>query len=61
MHGILNPEGPVMSFITKITYSAYLNLLWLICCLPIVTAGARSEEHTSESSHSNQSRMPSSA
>ena len=27
MHGILNPEGPVMSFITKITYSAYLNLL----------------------------------
>ena len=40
MHNILNPEGPVMSFITKITYSAYLNLLWLICCLPIVTAGA---------------------
>ena len=40
MHGILNPEGPVMSFITKITYSAYLNLLWLVCCLPIVTAGA---------------------
>ncbi len=40
MHGILNPESPVMSFITKITYSAYLNLLWLVCCLPIVTAGA---------------------
>ena len=40
MHNILNPEGPVMSFITKITYSAYLNLLWLVCCLPIVTIGA---------------------
>jgi len=40
MHGILNPEGPVMSFITKLTYSAYLNLLWLVCCLPIVTVGA---------------------
>ncbi len=40
MHNILNPEGSVMSFITKITYSAYLNLLWLICCLPIVTVGA---------------------
>ena len=40
MHNILNPEGPVMSFITKITYSVYLNLLWLICCLPIVTVGA---------------------
>ena len=21
-------------------YSAYLNILWLICCLPIVTIGA---------------------
>ena len=40
MHGILNPEGPIMTFITKITYSAYLNILWLICCLPIVTIGA---------------------
>ena len=40
MHNILNPEGPFMSFITKITYSAYLNLLWLVCCLPIVTIGA---------------------
>ncbi len=40
MHGILNPEGPFMSFITKITYSAYLNILWFICCLPIVTIGA---------------------
>ena len=40
MHNILNPEGSVMSFITKITYSAYLNLLWLVCCLPIVTIGA---------------------
>lgn len=40
MHHLLNPEGPLMSFITKITYSAYLNILWLICCLPIVTIGA---------------------
>ena len=40
MRGILSPEGPVMNFITKITYSAYLNILWLVCCLPIVTIGA---------------------
>lgn len=40
MRGILSPEGPVMNFITKITYSAYLNILWLVCCLPIVTVGA---------------------
>ena len=29
-----------MSFITKITYSAYLNILWFLCCLPIFTVGA---------------------
>lgn len=36
----MNPEGPVMLFLTKIAYSAYLNVLWFICCLPIFTAGA---------------------
>ncbi len=40
MRGVFHPEGPFMNFITKITYSAYLNLLWLVCCLPIVTIGA---------------------
>lgn len=40
MSNIFNPEGPLMSFITKIAHSAYLNVLWFICCLPIVTVGA---------------------
>ena len=40
MRNILNHDGPLMSLITKITYSAYLNILWLVCCLPIVTIGA---------------------
>jgi len=40
MKSLLNPESPVMMFITKIAYSAYLNILWFICCLPIFTAGA---------------------
>ena len=40
MRNLLSPEGPLMSFLTKISYSAYLNVLWLICCLPVVTAGA---------------------
>lgn len=40
MRNILSPEGSLMSFITKVTYSAYLNILWTICCLPIVTIGA---------------------
>lgn len=40
MHTLLQPDNPVMSFITRITYSVYLNILWFICCIPIVTAGA---------------------
>ncbi len=40
MRDIFNIEGPLMGFLTKITNSVYLNLLWLICCLPIVTIGA---------------------
>lgn len=40
MNHLLNPESPVMQFITKIAYSAYLNLLWFICCIPIFTIGA---------------------
>lgn len=40
MRGVFGLEGPVMNFITKITYSAYLNILWLVCCLPVVTIGA---------------------
>lgn len=37
---LLNPDNPVMQFITKVTYCVYLNILWFLCCLPIVTAGA---------------------
>lgn len=40
MRNFLNPDGPVLSFMTKLTYSAYLNILWFLCCLPVVTAGA---------------------
>ncbi len=40
MRNLLSPEGPLMSLLTRIAYSAYLNVLWFICCLPIVTAGA---------------------
>lgn len=40
MRNFFSPEGPLMSFITKIACSAYLNILWFICCLPIVTIGA---------------------
>ncbi len=40
MRDLLNPDRPLLSFLTKMTYSAYLNILWLICSLPIVTIGA---------------------
>lgn len=40
MNGLLNPESKLMLIFTKIAYSAYLNILWFLCCLPIVTAGA---------------------
>ncbi len=40
MNKILSPDGPLMSLMTKVAYSAYLNILWFICCLPVITVGA---------------------
>ena len=40
MRNLLNYDGPVFRFITKIVYSVWLNILWFICCIPIVTIGA---------------------
>ena len=39
MRNFLDPESPVLQFITKIVYSVWLNILWFICCIPIVTIG----------------------
>lgn len=39
MHNLLNSEGPALQFITKIVYSVWLNILWFICCIPIITIG----------------------
>lgn len=40
MSQFFNPESPFLQFITKIVNSMYLNVLWLLCCLPVFTAGA---------------------
>lgn len=40
MGRLFDYDGPVMRIITKIAYSAYLNVLWLVCCLPVFTVGA---------------------
>lgn len=40
MNSLLNPDNPVMQFITKIVNTVYLNILWFICSLPVFTIGA---------------------
>ena len=40
MKSLFDIDGPAMRFLTKIAYSAYLNILWFICCLPVFTVGA---------------------
>lgn len=40
MSEFFNPDNSIMRFITKIANSVYLNILWLVCSLPVVTIGA---------------------
>lgn len=40
MKGIFDIDGPVMAGVTKITYAVWLNILWVVCCIPVFTAGA---------------------
>lgn len=37
-----NLDSPVMRFLTKVADLIILNILFLICCIPIVTIGAAS-------------------
>ena len=40
MHNLFNPEGKVMQFLGKLFDLLMVNLLWVICSIPIVTIGA---------------------
>lgn len=40
MKGLFNYEGPVMSAMSRLADLIWLNILTLICCIPVVTAGA---------------------
>ena len=40
LFNIFNPDNKIANFLTKIMYLAWLNFLWLLCSLPIVTIGA---------------------
>ncbi len=40
MRDFFNPEGPAMNSITRIVSTVWLNILWFVCSLPVITAGA---------------------
>jgi uncharacterized membrane protein YesL len=40
MGKLFRPDSPLMRFMMLITNLICLNVLWLLCCLPVVTAGA---------------------
>ena len=40
MRRIFDPNGQVMVFLRRVTDLIVLNLLWVVCSLPIITAGA---------------------
>lgn len=40
MGNFFNPEGSIMKALSRIADLAILNVLWLICCVPVVTVGA---------------------
>lgn len=40
MRSLFNLDGPVMTFLNKAADLVILNILYLICCIPIVTIGA---------------------
>ena len=40
MGGIFSIENPVWQFINKLLHVLLLNLLWVVCSIPIITMGA---------------------
>jgi len=36
----MNPDGKIMNFLSKLGDMFILNILYLICCIPIITIGA---------------------
>lgn len=38
--GLFSPDGKLFQILSRFADLVILNLLWLICCIPIVTAGA---------------------
>ena len=40
MKALFNADSPLMRFLSRVADIMLLNALWLLCCVPIVTAGA---------------------
>ena len=40
LKGIFSPDNPVVRFIIKLGYCWWLNILWLVTSLPVITIGA---------------------
>ena len=40
MGNLFRLDSPFMKFLTMVTNLVCLNVLWLLCCLPVITAGA---------------------
>lgn len=40
MKAIFDLEGPIFQFLSKLADLAIVNILWMICCIPVVTIGA---------------------
>ena len=40
MGEIFGLDGGIMKFLSKVSDICIISILWLICCLPIVTIGA---------------------
>ncbi|MBO4890091.1 MAG: YesL family protein [Lachnospiraceae bacterium] len=40
MNRIFNFEGPVFTFLSRLADLFWLNLIYIICCIPVITVGA---------------------
>ena len=40
MNKVFNFEGPVFTFLSRLADLFWLNLLYILCCIPVITAGA---------------------
>ena len=42
MKRLFDPDAPIMRFLTQAAELAWLNILWVVCSLPVITIGASS-------------------